>query len=863
MNYFCCDQRRRDAVKADPTLNGIDFLEVFDDPNLPRDERQKTCQRTLFVHFLKSDNVAALRPENVRIEGGERITNVTVISARVENADPRLVVIDVSQPGDFSIYTLRLVRSAQDESVPENFDPLLATVDFSFKVECPSDFDCLAQRVCPPELRAEPEIDYLAKDYASFRRLMLDRISALVPAWTERNPADVGVAVVELLAYVGDSLSYRQDAVATEAYLGTARRRISARRHARLVDYRMHDGCNARAWIHVRVNAESLTLPAGRQFLTRVLNQVPRITPNSRELSDALAANPEVFESMHPVPLFAAHNELRFYTFGDVQCCLPKGATRAALRSPPTNPARLRNGDVLIFQEKLGPLTGNSVEADPMRRHAVRLTRVYPEASAVIQNDVETRTPGDPLNDPLTGDAYIEIEWAAEDALPFPFCISSKIQTGGGERLIEDISVALGNIVLADHGRTVSQKLSRVPVHNPNFRRVPAQRGSFCENAEEQEKTAARLEIFPRFNPQLDQGPVTQTGGLSKTRIIGGRRETQRLAFDPDASASAAFTWKMEDVHPAITLENAGTWLPRRDLLASDPLAREFVLEMESESSGFLRFGDDQHGRRPTEDTVFEATYRIGNGARGNVGAGSIFHIVSSDAGIDAITNPLATSGGIEPETIDEVRHRAPVAFRTQQRAVTATDYAEVAQRDSRVQRAAATFRWTGSWRTVFVTVDRVGGLTVDEKFKGDLRDELERYRMAGQDLEIDLPRFVSLEIELHVCVKPDYFRIDVEAALLEIFCNRILYDGRRGIFHPDNFSFGQPVFLSPIYAAAQTVDGVASVQVTVFQRVDRPGTEAIRAGKIELARLEIARLDNDPNFPERGVFTPKMEGGK
>ena len=56
------------------------------------------------------------------------------------------------------------------------------------------------------------------------------------------QPGRPRVALVELLAYAGDQLSYYQDAVATEAYLGTARRRVSVRRHARLVDYPMHDG---------------------------------------------------------------------------------------------------------------------------------------------------------------------------------------------------------------------------------------------------------------------------------------------------------------------------------------------------------------------------------------------------------------------------------------------------------------------------------------------------------------------------------------------------------------------------------------------------------------------------------------------
>src|SRR5206468_1474717 len=71
------------------------------------------------------------------------------------------------------------------------------------------------------------------------------------PEWTERHAADIGITLVELVAYVADYLAYRQDAVATEAYLGTARKRVSVRRHARLVDYPMHDGCNARVWVQV------------------------------------------------------------------------------------------------------------------------------------------------------------------------------------------------------------------------------------------------------------------------------------------------------------------------------------------------------------------------------------------------------------------------------------------------------------------------------------------------------------------------------------------------------------------------------------------------------------------------------------
>ncbi|MCC5670224.1 hypothetical protein LC653_42150 [Nostoc sp. CHAB 5784] len=52
---------------------------------------------------------------------------------------------------------------------------------------------------------------------------------------------------------------------------------------------------------------------------------------------------------------------------------------------------------------------------------------------------------------------------------------------------------------------------------------------------------------------------------------------------------------------------------------------------------------------------------------------------------------------------------------------------------------------------------------------------------------------------------------------------DRILSDGKRGVFHPDNFTFGQPVYLSRLYATAQALPGVIAVQITKFQRQGNP----------------------------------------
>jgi hypothetical protein len=112
------------------------------------------------------------------------------------------------------------------------------------------------------------------------------------------------------------------------------------------------------------------------------------------------------------------------------------------------------------------------------------------------------------------------------------------------------------------------------------------------------------------------------------------------------------------------------------------------------------------------------------------------------------------------------------------------------------------------------------------------------------------------------VLVAPTYLRSAVRNALLEVFSNRQWPDGRRGIFYPGNYTFGQPVYLSELYAAAYGVAGVQQVTISTFQRQGIPGP-GLQDGVLPMEWLEIARLENDPNYPEQGIFRLQVEGGK
>ena len=172
-------------------------------------------------------------------------------------------------------------------------------------------------------------------------------------------------------------------------------------------------------------------------------------------------------------------------------------------------------------------------------------------------------------------------------------------------------------------------------------------------------------------------------------------------------------------------------------------------------------------------------------------------------------------------------------------------------------------FRWTGSWYTVYVTIDRIGGKIVDESFKKEICSFLNKFRLAGYDLEINSPNFVPLDIEINVCVKSNHYSEKIKKTLLRIFSTQVLENGQIGFFHPDNFTFGQPLYLSKVYQTVMNVEGVESVFVSRFQRMAKKSTNMeLEKGVIEIHSSEIIRLDNDPNFPDNGKIEFVMRGG-
>lgn len=465
-------ESRRAQVRGVDDIDGIDFVEVLSNhAGSPGYVSGAPQQRTLLVRLVNGPVPNAWAAEHVEVLGGARLdpglnpvgvvwaypaelvvgtsTQAPAPSSQVpgvtaadrtlvdqalqddggqpdDDARLRSFVVRTTSSGDWSTYLVRLVDPSDPDgsAAPDGIDVALATAPFTFTIDCPSDFDCAPRT----ETVRQPEDllpgDYLARDYEALRTRLHDRLSTLLPDWTDTNPADPTVMMIELFAAVGDRLAYWQDAAAAEAYLGTARRRTSVRRHARLLGYRVHEGCSARVLLAFSTpSAADVPIPRGTPA-----TDLPATLAADSPL-DAADQGATVFETARDLVATALRNALPLHAWGDTDHCLPAGTTAAFVSTEVGEDPGLVAGDLLVLVEQ--PDGGDPNDGPPDRRYAVRLVR-------------DARLFVDTLHDRWAW----ELVWSRADALPGPL----QVREGDADVVR---AVALANIVVADHGASV------------------------------------------------------------------------------------------------------------------------------------------------------------------------------------------------------------------------------------------------------------------------------------------------------------------------------------------------------------------------------------------------------------------------
>jgi len=430
--------------------------------------------------------------------------------------------------------------------------------------------------------------------------------------------------------------------------------------------------------------------------------------------------------------------------------------------------------------------------------------------------------------------------------------------------------------VIADRDEVYGKPLTRVVFREPlehardltkstlSANLVPATQGKRAaeefaiESSTVQGRTLALVRTGPNGTAQylhslagaplvyLDgQGTPTPELRLSRTDVLENWRFVRRLLDAEPFPAQPLYT-----VDPVSYI----------DLGSGSDGQRHF--EYDGSNGSTLRFGDGVFGDIPVVGAQFSVEYRVGGGAVGNVAADSITSIEPNSvlaSRARAVSNPFAASGGADAEPDETVRRLAPQAFRAQQfRAVRAEDYAAAAETLTDIERAGTAFRWTGSWLSVFTSVEPLATELPSEALTRDLVSLLNRYRMTGYESFVLPPRYASLDVIVTVCARHDAFRGDVTRAL-----QLALSSTRGGFFEHDRFVFGQPLERSQLEAAIQNTHGVDGVLDIQYCRRGMTRGFVVMPSRVVVASNEIVRADGDPSRADAGSVTVIVRGGK
>jgi len=327
------------------------------------------------------------------------------------------------------------------------------------------------------------------------------------------------------------------------------------------------------------------------------------------------------------------------------------------------------------------------------------------------------------------------------------------------------------------------------------------------------------------------------TGGRSVTEILGnGSAATPNQAFVPKQTP-LTYTQAQTPTGRADTLTvraNGAAWTEVQTLYQQEPTAKVYEVTNLAGGAAKIQFGDNIEGATlPTGQSNIVATYRIGLGSAGNVAAGAITTLVDRPLGVKGVTNPMAASGGQDPQSVADIRANAPQGVLTLGRAVSITDYQELAATFAGISKAYALWIPNGVNRGVFITVAGVNGaaLPPGNLTLANLTGALRGY--GNPHVAVNVQSFYEtvFRITASIAYDPAYDSTVVQTAITTLLRSSYSFGSR---------NFGEGVSADEVAALIQTVTGVLACNVTKLKVI---ATSA--AGDLSSANYSVSAWNN------------------
>ncbi len=310
--------------------------------------------------------------------------------------------------------------------------------------------------------------------------------------------------------------------------------------------------------------------------------------------------------------------------------------------------------------------------------------------------------------------------------------------------------------------------------------------------------------------------------------------------------------------------------LAAREVISAPPV-NVYTADRES---GEIRFGDGLHGRRPPRGAAVQATYTFGGGASGNLGIGAINK--GAPSGL-RVRNPVPTWGGSEGESVADAERRIPAHLRHRERLVTQEDYLDIVRNTPGVDLGRVEVlpllhpelpaQASDGVVTVLV-IPRTDPVQPeaprpDRLFLGNICAHLQPRRLLTTELHVVGPVYVPIWMAVGLEVVPGEAEGPVREAVRRALLDFV--SPLRGGFGGGGWPLARSVEPAELLAAAARVPGVARINELLLgdtgggtPRVALEGLELPRVMAVEVSggsAVSIAELQGrQPVVDETGL---------
>jgi predicted phage baseplate assembly protein len=295
-------------------------------------------------------------------------------------------------------------------------------------------------------------------------------------------------------------------------------------------------------------------------------------------------------------------------------------------------------------------------------------------------------------------------------------------------------------------------------------------------------------------------------------------------------------------------------WQQVENLFYSQPSDTVYTTSVDENDYLTIRFGMGDRGAVVPAGAQVKASYRIGLGSGGNVGADTLTVFLSAVPQVKTITNPFNAAGGTDPETTEEAKISGPGSVIAQDRAVTLQDYELLAKGFPGVGKAKARVGLRGGYKVVqvFIAPENPGVIPPPSP-SGELKDGLKQQlearqpvnRMAGVDV-LD-PKYVPVDISVDVYVKAQAVAAQVEKDVRSALAGLLSFARQ---------NFGQALRVGEVFSVLYPIEGVAYILLKRLARSGDPVNPQPNA--CDFADVPIA--ENEMAFP--GLLVVNLFGG-